>query len=165
MAKRLIDPVLAAHQNEATVPREPPPPATPLEFPSCSPQGARRKREQLDVVKLLGNLVRTGPKLTHLEAFNLILDNGITLEDLLPADALPPTSWLTDPALTEGSDFTTTPPHERFLSNGRPVSSNKASRYQICISIVVTSLLPSPRMNATLGGHVLLLHLHTCHFT
>lgn len=128
MANRLMGPLLAARQNEDTVPREPPPPATPLDFPSCSPQGARSKPEKLDVVKVLGNLVRTGPKLTHFEAFNLILDNGIALEDLLPADVLPPSSWLSDPALTESSDFSSTPPHEQLLSNGRPAPSNKASR-------------------------------------
>lgn len=132
MANRLMGPVIAAHQNEENVPREPPPPATPLEFPSCSPQRTEMKREELDVAKLLGNLVRTGPQLVHLEAFNLILDNGTALQDLLPADFLPPTSWLTDPTLTEGSDFSTTPPHEQIISNGRPAPSNKASVHQSC---------------------------------
>lgn len=127
MANQLMGPVLAAHQNEDTVPREPPPPATLLEFPSCSPQGAERKREELDIAKLLGNLVRIGPQLMHLEAFNLTLHNGTALKDLLPADFLPPTSWLTDPALTEGSDFSTTPPQEQIISNGRPAPSNKVS--------------------------------------
>ncbi len=138
MVNQLMGPVVAAHQNDDTVPREPPPPATSLEFPSCSPQGTKRKREELDIAKLLGNLVRTGPQLTHLEAFNLVLDNGIALEHLLPADFLPPTSWLTDPALTEGSDFSTTPPHEQIISNGRPAPSNKASIYQVCLPILFT---------------------------
>jgi hypothetical protein len=135
MVNRLTGPVLAAQQNEDTVPREPPPPATPLEFPSCSPQGTRVKPEELDVAKLLGNLVRTGPQLKHLEGFNLVLDNDVVLEDFLPTEFLPPTSWLTDPALTEGSDFSTTPPHEQIISNGRPAPSNKV---RVCCFISIS---------------------------
>lgn len=139
MAHRLMGPVLAARQNESNAPREPPPPATLLDFPLCSPQGARRKRQELDIEDLFSNMVRTGPKLTHLEVFNLQLENGITLEELLPSDALPPSSWLSDPALTESSDFTTTPPHEQTLSNGRTAPSNQVSIYRSYYQI-----FPSP---------------------
>lgn len=143
MNSQLIGPVTAARPNDETTPREPPPPATVLDFPACAPRRQGNKQEQLDVVKLLGNLVRTGPKITHLEAFNVVLDNNVALEDFVPAATLPPAAWLADPAVTEGSNVSTTPPQEPILSNGRPAPSNKASEQQIVaqpFSLCVTIL-------------------------
>lgn len=130
MNSQLIGPVTAARPNDETTPREPPPPPTVLDFPSCAPKRQGNKQEQLDVVKLLGNLVRTGPKLTHLEAFNVILDNNVTLEDFIPAATLPPASWLADSAVAGSSNVSTTPPQEPILSNGRPAPSSKVNKHQ-----------------------------------
>jgi len=110
----------AARRVDENEPREPPPPATPLQFPSCSPTELPKVIvEHSDIGKLLGSIGRPGVSYKCIKAFNISISNDIQLDDLLSADFLPPTSWLNEPVLPEGSDFTTTPPHTQHLSNGR----------------------------------------------
>ena len=117
----------AARRVDENEPREPPPPPTPLQFPSNIPQKQPSSTcQQLDVVELFNNIIRTGAQLKHLEGFGVLLENNVRLDDLLIADFLPPNSWLDDPALTEGSDFTTTPPLPQSLSNGQNAPDRKA---------------------------------------
>ena len=117
----------AAHRVDENEPREAPPPATLVQFPSCSPHkqpigGAKR----FNVVELFSIVGRTGALPEHLEAFNITITHNVEFQDLLSADLLPPTSWLDEPTSTEGSDFTSTPPLTSLLSNGRDAPDKKA---------------------------------------
>lgn len=110
-------------ENEARVP---PPPATPLQFPSCHPQEQSSTwLDQLDVVKLFKDLFAPGAQLKHLEALGIIHTNNIRLERILPDDYLPPNSWFEDDALTEDYESSDPPPRKQVLSNGRAAPNRK----------------------------------------
>ena len=119
---------LAAKDDDDNLPRIPPPPATPLDFPSCSPQARiPSELETYDLVKLFSNILRTGPSQKHLESLNINLENDVSLELLLPTAYLPQSAWLQDPAKLQAarSSPSTTPPNET-LSNGGPLPGHEA---------------------------------------
>ena len=102
-------------------PQDPRPVATLLQFPTCTPEEVvQTGLKELDVIKLFSNINRTSPQLQHLEAFGISLTRNVSLEAILPNDSLPPISWLQDPALTRDSEFPSTSPHSKLMSNGRP---------------------------------------------
>ncbi|KAL6714691.1 hypothetical protein ACLMJK_008116 [Lecanora helva] len=97
-------------------PREPPPPATPLQFPSCSPQGLPLDPSaDLDVNKLFSLFGRTGPRPEYLRAFNISVERDVECPHLVPAAFLPPASWL-----NEFADPDSVPAVKSSLSNGYP---------------------------------------------
>ena len=110
-------------------PRIPPPPATPLDFPSCSPTAyeSGQSGQVSDHLKLFSNILRTGPSHKHLEALNVDLESEVPLEQLFPAIYLPSREWRHDPAKLEDANATptTTPPNET-LSNGGPQPGHEA---------------------------------------
>ena len=62
----------------------------------------------------------------HLEAFNVSLMNEVPLQQLLPADYLPPTSWTRDPNTDENTNgVSPAPSTPQTLSHGAPVPSRK----------------------------------------
>ena len=113
-------------------PREPPPPATPLDFPRCRPQASSYPSnndviDEQDLVKIFTNILRTGPSTKHLEALNISLVDEVPLGQLVPSDYIPPTSWLQDPSSDENNNENTAAPStSQTLSNGAPIPSRKA---------------------------------------
>ena len=96
------DPPLAAPRISETEPREPPAPATPLQFPSCIPQELSvDPTAELDVAKLFSVFARTGPRPEHLRAFKISIEKEVAVTDLVPSDFLPPDQWLSEPVLSE----------------------------------------------------------------
>lgn len=79
------------------IPRTPPPSATPLDFPCCEPKPIEASdRTPIDLAKVFSG-IHKGPTTEHLNALNLNLKSDIPLEELVPADHLPHTSWLQTP--------------------------------------------------------------------
>lgn len=115
--------------DDRTRPRIPPPPATPLDFPSCSPTAHEPggSGEISDHLKLFSNILRTGPSHKHLDALNVDLENELPLEQLFPAIYLPPREWRQDPAKLEDANASpTTTPANETLSNGGLQPSHEA---------------------------------------
>ena len=118
---------LATRGVDENEPRDPPPPATPLQFPCCSPRGqAKPLSQHADVLELFGNISRIGPQSKHVQAFGIVVTHTAPLDDLVLAEFLPDSSWLNNTAVPEDSDFTTTPPLPHVLSNGRQVPDQVA---------------------------------------
>lgn len=124
MWESLTDSSPAACQADEDELREPPPPATPLDFPRCEP--SRLSVPELgvpnDLVKLFSNTLRTGPTPKHLQALNISLANELSLEQIVPTDFIPHSSWLKDPASSVSTDPSqATSSRSSSLSNGAPV--------------------------------------------
>lgn len=103
--------------------KEPPPPATPLEFPRCEPSkfSVPEVGGTNDLVKLFSSSLRTGPTTKHLQALNVNITNELSLEQVIPTDYIPNSSWSKDPATSETSEsFQTALPRSKSLSNGAP---------------------------------------------
>ena len=85
----------AARKDDIDQPREPPPPATPLDFPHCEPSKLSVPESEVsnDLVKLFSSTLRTGPTPKHLQALNVNLSNELSLEQVVPADFIPHPSW------------------------------------------------------------------------
>ena len=116
---------LAARGVDEDQPRDLPPPHTTLQFPCCSPPGQPTTlTEQGDVLELFANMSRTGPQAKHLQRFGIVSTHDSQLDDLVSVEFLPEASWINDPALQEGLDFTTTPPLPQVLSSGREAPSH-----------------------------------------
>ena len=110
-------------------PRAPPPSPTPLDFPCCKPLGPTGPRRDFedDLVKLFGNIVRTGPTETHLDALNISLVGNVPLDLLLPSDFIPPFAWLHDPTAHDDPGISSaTPSVAQSLSNGALLPSHNA---------------------------------------
>ena len=88
-------PAAPVKQGEVLKGRKPPPPATPLDFPSCEPKYASVPglREDYDLLKLFGNGLRRGPSLDHLSALNVELENGLDLREVVNPEHLPAKEW------------------------------------------------------------------------
>ena len=115
---------VATFKNDHDKPREPPPPATPLDFPRCKPR--RVLRQDLDdncnLRKTFTNILRTGPGAKHIEALNVTLTDEVPLEEIIPAECIPPLSWKYDADTDETSDGVSIEPSQsRKLSNGAPM--------------------------------------------
>ncbi len=123
MWESLTNSTPAATNVDKNAPREPPPPATPLDFPRCEP--SNRSVPELgvpnDLAKLFSSTLRTGPTAKHLRALNVSLANELSLEQVVPADFLPHSSWLEDPAISASSEPSqATLSNPKSLSNGAP---------------------------------------------
>ena len=115
---------VAVFKNDHDKPREPPPPATPLDFPCCKPR--RMLRQDLDdncnLRKTFTNILRTGPGAKHIEALNVTLTDEVPLEEIIPTECIPPLSWKHDPDTDETSNGVSIEPSQtRKLSNGAPM--------------------------------------------
>ena len=109
----------AAPRISENEPREPPPPATRLQFPSCIPQELSvDPTVELDVTKLFSVFARTGPRPEHLAAFNISASNDASITDLIPPDFLPPTPWLSEP-VSAGPQPLPCPQSPQSLDNAR----------------------------------------------
>ena len=100
------------------MPKKPPSPATPLQFPKID-LGGPRNPSAVSFDKLYKTLIsfpRQGPTVEHLKTFNIRLTEDVPLENLIPPKHLPPSSWLVEPEATVASD--TSP--AALLSNGAP---------------------------------------------
>ena len=114
---------LAARQNDKDDPREPPPPATPLEFPCSRPSKLSVSDIGLsdDLVKLFSSAPRTGPTVKHLQALNVSLADELSLEHVVPKNFIPPQSWSKDLATSESSKSSQAAlSTSHSLSNGAP---------------------------------------------
>lgn len=118
-----ISPTAPSHVDKDK-PREPPPPATPLQFPRCEPRG--RSVPELDVsndlAKLFSSTLRTGPTAQHLQALNVSLANELSLDQVVPTDFIPPYSWSINSSTSElSASSQATPSKATSLSNGAPI--------------------------------------------
>ena len=109
-------------------PREPPPPATPLDFPRCEPSklSASELGASYDLVKLFSSTLRTGPTIQHLQALNVSLVNGLSLEQVVPRDFIPNSLWSEDPTANNSSEsLEPALPKSVSLSNGVPAPAKE----------------------------------------
>ena len=86
----------AARQDDSNEPREPPPPATPLDFPRCKPFKSSIPvcGTSNDLAKLFNSTLKTGPTLKHLQALNISLANELPIEQVVPTGFIPEPSRL-----------------------------------------------------------------------
>lgn len=123
MWELLTDSTPAARQYDRNESREPPPPATPLAFPRCEPStlSVPELGVSNDLVNLFSSTLRTGPTTKHLQALNVSLANELSLEQVVPTDFIPHSSWLKGPAASESSESTQAAlSRSNSLSNGAP---------------------------------------------
>lgn len=103
-------------------PKKHPPPATPLDFPSYTPQGQSPGflADDIDLFTLFSlprNLDDLNEK--HASVLNPNVECDVPLCTLIPQCHLPPTTWESDPAGSGGSDVFPAPPiTTATLSNG-----------------------------------------------
>ena len=121
----------AARRDDEDLPRSPPPPATPLDFPCCRPQGLQGLGldTEDDILKLFSNILRTGPTEKHLEVLNVSLVGNVPLDLLLPSDFTPPFSWLQPHDTTSNKSFEesqSVSSTSQTLSNGAPAPGHEA---------------------------------------
>lgn len=112
---------LTARQDDSNKPREPPPPATPLDFPRCEPSNFSLpdSGRSDDVVKLFNSTSRTGPTPKHLQALNVSLANDLPFEQVVPTDFIPSPSCSEAPTTTESAESSQgTSSKPAFMSNG-----------------------------------------------
>ncbi|KAL9136092.1 MAG: hypothetical protein Q9175_002697 [Cornicularia normoerica] len=113
----------AAGQDDKDGPREPPPLATPLDFPRCEPSKLSVSELGMsnDLVKLFSSTLRTGPTAKNLQALNVSVANELSLEQVVPTDLIPDLSWLEDPATSKCSKSSQAAlSKSNSLSNGAP---------------------------------------------
>ena len=123
MWKSLTSSTPAAPNVDINKPRKPPPPATPLEFPRCEPSklSVAELGVSKDLAKLFSETLRTGPTAKYLQALNVSLANELSLEQVVPANFLPRSSWSEDPATSEPSESSQASLlSPKSLSNGAP---------------------------------------------
>lgn len=95
-----------ANQSSNQEPREPPPPPTPLNFPRLHAPGTENPSapSKDDLIKLFNSMPRNGPSTDYISALNLQVTHDVELDQLLPPDHLPPSSWLTEPTPRDSWD-------------------------------------------------------------
>ena len=107
--------------DDSNKPREPPPPATPLDFPRCVPPKLSTCEREVssDLVKLYSGTLRTGPTPKHLQALNVHLANDLPLEQVVPTEFIPHPSWSRTPSTNESAEsLQAESPKPGSLSNG-----------------------------------------------
>lgn len=101
------------------MPREPPPPATPLSFPAYTPDGSRTFSDDSakeNFAKLFTSLKKPSDVTAeHIDALKVRVTRDVALEELVPRSFLPPPSWSESPAKLPASEFVKP---ECQLSNG-----------------------------------------------
>jgi len=103
--RRLLTRIKSASTSgsgEDDLPREPPPPATPLSFPAYTPtssQASTGDASKQELAKLFVALKKPSDVTAeHLEALNVRVTRDVALNDLVPRLCLPPSSWREAPA-------------------------------------------------------------------
>ena len=115
-----ISPPATRHVDKEK-PREPPPPATPLQFPRCEPcwHSVSELSVSSDLARLFSSTLRTGPTAKHLQALNVNLANDLSLDQVVPTVFIPPRSWSISPATSDTSASSqATSSRSTSLSNG-----------------------------------------------
>lgn len=113
----------AARHTDKDKPREPPPPATPLQFPRCEPcwHSVPELGVSSDLARLFSSTLRTGPTAQHLEVLNVNLAIDLPYNQVVPKVFIPPSSWSKSPATSESSASSqATSSRSTSLSNGAP---------------------------------------------
>ncbi len=114
-------------RNEAMKEPKPPSPATPLDFPRCTPRGMPRNQldEREDLVQVFADVSRKANK-KHLNALNLKVAPDTPLDQLLPSGYVPPLSWSHEHTPSEGTQMLALPlSSSPYLSNGTPIPTRK----------------------------------------
>lgn len=101
--------------------RAAPAPATPVQLPLPPPRNvlglAAHTAQEISALFL--KIHKTGPTIQHVQALNICSVAEVALEQLVPEDHLPPTSWQQDPTTIGGSNVFPAPlPSALTLSNG-----------------------------------------------
>lgn len=112
----------AASHDDKNGPREPPPPATPLEFPNyvLSKPSVPEVGVSNDLITLFSSGLRIGLTSKHLQALNVNLTNELPLEQVVPAGYIPHLSWSKESTPSKPSESSQAPPaRSKTLSNGK----------------------------------------------
>lgn len=122
--KKILTGSISAGQRHDVKERAAPAPATSVKLPLCPPRevlGFAAHTAQ-EISELFLKIHRTGPSIQHVQALNVCSVAEVALEQLVPNDHLPPTSWQQDPSTTGGSSVFPAPlPSTLTLSNGSPI--------------------------------------------
>ncbi|KAH0551070.1 hypothetical protein GP486_007581 [Trichoglossum hirsutum] len=115
--------------SHASVPRAPPPPSTPLDFPRCSTQLPKLpltpESTRNFYTTYTGIRKPSDVRLEHLEGLNVAVEHDVELEDLVPVDpadgvsAVPPRSWGHLPDDCDDSTVRSLQLPEKTLSTGK----------------------------------------------
>lgn len=121
VVKKILTRSTSVGQSAEVKQREAPPPATPVQLPFRPPREvlglATHTAEEIS--ELFLKIHKTGPTIQHVQALNVCSVTVVGLEQLVPKDHLPPTSWQQDPSTTGGSNVFPAPlPSNLTLSNG-----------------------------------------------
>lgn len=113
----------AGRHTDKEKPREPPPPATPLQFPRCEPcsRSVPGLGVSSDLARLFSSTLRTGPTAKHLQVLNVNLATELPLDQVVPTVFIPSRSWSKIPATSEpAASSQATSSRSSLLSNGAP---------------------------------------------
>jgi hypothetical protein len=115
--------------TQAPVPRLPPPPPTPLDFPRCStslpkhpltPESTKNFHATYTGIRKPSDV-----RLGHLEGLNVTVEHDVELEDLVPVDptngvsTLPPRSWINLPDDCDDAKVRSLQLPDKMLSTGK----------------------------------------------
>lgn len=88
--------------TDTDIPREPPPPATPLSFPNYTPPSSQASTSDAtnpSLAQLFVTLKKPSDVTDkHVQALNVRVTRDVGLEDLVPSSCIPPSSWSEAPA-------------------------------------------------------------------
>ena len=121
MWESLTSSIPVPRKDDRNQPRKPPPPASPLDFPCCEPSrlSVPEVGASNDLLKLFSSTSRTGPTAKHLQALNVCLKNELSLEQVVPENFIPLSSWLENPATSESREASQAAlTRSNILSNG-----------------------------------------------
>jgi hypothetical protein len=111
--------------------RKPPPPATPLSFPSHEPKGSSTYAidhcigiKELQKSFLFSRARGISPDLTLM--LNVKVDRAETMEALIPCNYLPKTEWEQAPSQVDPEAPSSAPPSSQTLSNGAAIPGHEA---------------------------------------
>lgn len=127
--KKILTTLTSEGQGAQVKQREAPAPATPVQLPLRPPREvlglATHTAEEIS--ELFLKIHKTGPTIQHVQALNVCSVTEVALEQLVPKDHLPPSSWQQDPSTTGGSNVFPAPlPSTLTLSNGSPIPGHDA---------------------------------------
>lgn len=129
MMRRLLIRIKAASSTGSTdveVPREPPPPATPLNFPAYTPNGSHPSSDFSSgesLARLFTSLKKPSDATAqHVDALNVRVTRDVTLEEIVPHSFLPPSSWSHSPARSPACESVKA---DCQLSNGSKVPGHE----------------------------------------
>lgn len=128
--RRLLIRIISAPStgsNEVEVPRAPPPPATPVNFPAHNPTGSHAPSDDSSnetLAKLFTSLKKPSDvSAKHIDALNVRVRRDVPLQELIPPSFLPPPSWTESPAKV--------PPNESVRPECQLSNGSKAPGHEI----------------------------------